>query len=203
MSNPVDCGGPPIGDERGLKILEALVADPKVAALIVPVAGAVDMFSEGLSRDCAIVAKTTDKPIFMVWGAPPGTDDHYYYKMLDGGLPVFRTFGNCVDAMKAYFDYWAFVRRYRSPFTDAPTAPLPAAKKAKRILDAAPGSTQARPARDRRPRRGPECARGAKRCRSTRRRRSSRPTASSRHATCCATARPKRCGPRSSSGTPW
>ena len=138
VSNPVDCGGPPIGDERGLKILEALVADPKVAALIVPVAGAVDMFSEGLSRDCAIVAKTTDKPIFMVWGAPPGTDDHYYYKMLDGGLPVFRTFGNCIDALKAYFDYWAFVRRYRSPFVDAPTAPLPAAKKAKRILDATP-----------------------------------------------------------------
>ena len=145
VSNPVDCGGPPIGDERGLKILEALVADPKIAALIVPVAGAVDMFSEGLSRDCAIVSKTTDKPIFMVWGAPPGTDDHYYYKMLDGGLPVFRTFGNCVDALRAYFDYWAFVRRYRSPFAAAPTAPLPAAKKAKRILDAASASTQARP----------------------------------------------------------
>jgi acyl-CoA synthetase (NDP forming) len=139
VSNPVDCGGPPIGDERGLKILQALVADPKVAALIVPVAGAVDMFSEGLSRDCAIVAKATDKPIFMVWGAPPGTDDHYYFKMLDAGLPVFRTFGNCVEAAKAYFDYWAFVRRYRSPFADAPTAPLPAAKKAKRILAAAPG----------------------------------------------------------------
>ena len=145
VSNPVDCGGPPIGDERGLKILQALVADPNVAALIVPVAGAVDMFSEGLSRDCAIVAKTTDKPIFMVWGAPPGTDDHYYFKMLDGGLPVFRTFGNCVDAVKAYFDYWEFVRRYESPFADAPTAPLPAAKKAKRILDAAPGGAQARP----------------------------------------------------------
>jgi len=138
VSNPVDCGGPPIGDERGLKILEALVADPKVSALIVPVAGAVDMFSEGLSRDCAIVAKTTDKPIFMVWGAPPGTDDHYYFRMLDGGLPVFRTFGNCVEAVKAYFDYWAFVRRYESPFADAPTAPLPAAKKAERILAAAP-----------------------------------------------------------------
>jgi acyl-CoA synthetase (NDP forming) len=140
VTNPVDCGGPPIGDERGLKILEALVADPRVAALIVPVAGAVDMFSEGLSRDCAIVARTTDKPIFMVWGAPPGTDDHYYYKMLDAGLPVFRTFGNCVDAVKAYFDYWAFVRRYRSPFADAPTTPLPAARKARRILaDAPPG----------------------------------------------------------------
>ena len=138
VSNPVDCGGPPVADERGRTILEAIVADPKVSALIVPLAGAVDMFSEGLSRDCIAVQATTDKPIFMVWGAPPGTDDHYYHRMLDGGLAVFRTFGNCVNAVKAYFDYWAFVRRHRSPFADAPTAPLPAAKKAKRILDAAP-----------------------------------------------------------------
>ena len=27
----------------------------------------------------------------------PGTDDTYYKRLLDGGLPVFRTFGNCVD----------------------------------------------------------------------------------------------------------
>jgi len=98
------------------------------------------MFSEGLSRDCVAVAQTTDKPIFMVWGAPPGTDDHYYHRMLGGGLPVFRTFGNCVEAVKAYFDYWAFARRHRSPFADAPTTPLPAAKRARRVVDgAAPG----------------------------------------------------------------
>jgi len=130
-----------VADERGRKILEAIVADPRVSALIVPLAGAVDMFSEGLSRDCVAVQKTTDKPIFMVWGAPPGTDDHYYHRMLDGGLPVFRTFGNCVNAVKAYFDYWAFTRRHRSPFADAPTAPLPAAKKAKRILADAPAGS--------------------------------------------------------------
>ncbi|MEI8001129.1 MAG: acetate--CoA ligase family protein [Actinomycetes bacterium] len=138
VSNPVDCGGPPVADERGRKILEALVADPKVAALIVPLAGAVDMFSEGLTRDCIAVQATTDKPIFMVWGAPPGTDDTYYHRMLDGGLMVFRTYGNCVRAVKAYFDHWAFVRRYRTTFADAPTEPLPAAKKARKILDAAP-----------------------------------------------------------------
>jgi acyl-CoA synthetase (NDP forming) len=140
VSNPVDCGGPPVADERGRKILEAIVADPRVSAVIVPLAGAVDMFSEGLSRDCVAVAQTTDKPIFMVWGAPPGTDDHYYHRMLGGGLPVFRTFGNCVEAVKAYFDYWAFARRHRSPFADAPTTPLPAAKRARRVVDgAAPG----------------------------------------------------------------
>ena len=142
VSNPVDCGGPPVGDARGMKILEAIVADPKIGAVIVPIPGAVEMFSVGLSRDLPLIAQQTDKPIFVVWGAPPGTDDTYYYKLLDGGLPVFRTFGNCVTATRAYFDYWGFARRHKSPFTDAPRTPLPAAKRARKLLDPAPrGST--------------------------------------------------------------
>src|SRR5262249_2704410 len=68
------------------------------------------------------------------WGAPPGTDDTYYRKLLDGGLPVFRTFANCVGAIRACVDYAEFARRYRSPFADAPTTPLPAAARARRIL---------------------------------------------------------------------
>ena len=42
-------------------------------------------------------ARRPTKPIFVVWGAPAGTDDTYYKRLLDGGLPVFRTFDNCVD----------------------------------------------------------------------------------------------------------
>jgi len=141
VSNPVDCGGPPVGDERGIKILEAIVNDPRVGALIVPIAGAVEMFNVGLSRDLPIIAQQTDKPIFTIWGAPAGTDDTYYYKLLDGGLPVFRTFGNCVTAVKAYMDYWAFVRRFRSPFLDAPRQPSSAAGRAKKVLTGAPGGS--------------------------------------------------------------
>jgi acetate---CoA ligase (ADP-forming) len=99
------------------------------------------MFSDPFTRDLVDVAKTTHKPIFVVWGAPPGTDDTFYFRLLDGGLPVFRTFGNCVKAVKAYIDYWKFSSRYRSPFDDAPTEPSPAAAKARRVLaDAAPGA---------------------------------------------------------------
>jgi len=142
VSNPVDCGGPPVADARGRQILELLVADPRVDLLVVPITGAVELFSEPFTRDLVDVAATTDTPIFVIWGAPPGTDDTYYFRLLDGGLPVFRTFGNCVKAVKAYLDYWDFAARYRSPFADAPTEPLPAAAKARRILaDAPPGTT--------------------------------------------------------------
>jgi acetate---CoA ligase (ADP-forming) len=141
VSNPVDCGGPPVADARGRRILDLLLADRNVDLLVVPITGAVEMFSEPFTRDLVDVAKTTDKPIFVVWGAPPGTDDTFFLRLLDGGLPVFRTFGNCVTAVKAYVGYWDFAARYRSPFDSAPTEPSPAAAKARRVLaDAAPGA---------------------------------------------------------------
>jgi acyl-CoA synthetase (NDP forming) len=134
VSNPVDCGGPPVADARGRRIIDAILADPNVDILVVPITGAVVAFSEPFTRDLVDAARTTDKPIFVVWGAPPGTDDTYYRRLLDGGLPTFRTFANCVKAVRAYVDYWTFARRYRSPFRDAPTEPLPAASRVRRVL---------------------------------------------------------------------
>ena len=134
VSNPVDCGGPPVADRRGRAILDRILADDAVDVLVVPITGAVDLFSNPLTRDLVEVAPTTSKPIFVVWGAPPGTDDTYYLRLLHGGLPVFRTFSNCVGALRAYADYWRFAGRFRSPFADAPTEPTPAATRAGRIL---------------------------------------------------------------------
>src|SRR5437660_788931 len=127
VSNPVDSGGPPVADARGRRILGLIVADPYVDVVVVLITGVVEMFSEPFTRDLVEVAKTTDKPVFVIWGAPPGTDDTFYFRLLDGGLPVFRTFANCVKAVRAYVDYWEFAARYRSPFAHAATEPSPAA----------------------------------------------------------------------------
>jgi acyl-CoA synthetase (NDP forming) len=134
VSNPVDCGGPPVADARGRKILDVILADERIDVVVIPITGAVVTFSEPFTRDIIDAARSTSKPIFVVWGAPPGTDDTYYRRLLDGGLPVFRTFGNCVSAVRSYVDYWSFAARYRSPFASIPTAELPAAKKARRLL---------------------------------------------------------------------
>jgi acyl-CoA synthetase (NDP forming) len=140
VSNPVDCGGPPVADKRGRQILDVILADKNIDILVIPITGAVAMFSEPFTRDIIEVAQTSTKPIFVIWGAPAGTDDTYYKRLLDGGLPVFRTFNNCVKSVKAYVDYWSFTARYRSPFASAAAAPSLTAKKARKLLaDVPPG----------------------------------------------------------------
>ncbi len=137
VSNPVDCGGPPVMRPAGRKILDLIIADPNVDILICPITGALEAMSMPLARDLVEVAKTTDKPIFVVWGSPVGTEPAYRDVLLASQLPVFRTFHNCVQAVKAYLDYWTFATRYRSPFDDAPTEPLAAATRARKVLEAA------------------------------------------------------------------
>jgi acyl-CoA synthetase (NDP forming) len=134
VSNPVDNGGPPSGDARGRKILDAIVADKHVDLVICPITGALPSMADQLTRDLADVAETTDKPICVIWGSP--TYDTVAYKTLRASskLAVFHTFGNCVRAVRAYFDYHQFQSGYRSPFAKPVTRPLPAAAKARALL---------------------------------------------------------------------
>ena len=136
VSNPVDNGGPPSSDWRGRKILDALVADPNVDLIICPITGALASMSKPLAQDLVDVSKTTDKPICVIWGSPVEDDPAYKDVLLSSQVPMFRTFGNCVRAVRAYFDYHAFRLRYESPFDAVATRPSPAARRARPLLEA-------------------------------------------------------------------
>ena len=128
VSNPVDSGGPPVADSRGRKIIDAILADPNVSLLLVPITGALETMSAPFARDLVDASRETDKPIFVVWGSPVGDESAYRDILLDSQLPVFRTFGNAVKAARAYFDYHSFREGYRSPFAKPVTRPSAAAK---------------------------------------------------------------------------
>ena len=121
---------------RGREILDAILADKNVDILVVPITGAVVMFSEPFTRDVIDAAKTTTKPIFVVWGAPSGTDDTYYKRLLDGGLPDVphvRQLRRGGEGLRRLLDVRGAlplaVRRR------ADRRRLPAAKKARKLLD--------------------------------------------------------------------
>ncbi|MFG2139435.1 acetate--CoA ligase family protein [Streptomyces sp. NPDC048650] len=135
VTNPVDNGGHPVGDWRGRKIIDAILADPSVGALICPITGPFPPMSDKLAQDLVDAAEQTDKLVCVVWGSPVGTEDAYRHTLLGSSrVATFRTFANCITAVRAWRDHHRFVAGYRSPFDDAPRTASPSARKAQALL---------------------------------------------------------------------
>ncbi|WP_405561596.1 acetate--CoA ligase family protein [Streptomyces sp. NBC_01180] len=135
VANPVDNGGHPVGDWRGRKIIDAILADPGVGVLICPITGPFPPMSDKLAQDLVDAAETTDKLVCVVWGSPVGTEEAYRTTLLGSSrVATFRTFGNCVTAVKAYLDHHRFTNGYRSPFDEAPRTPSPSFRKAQALM---------------------------------------------------------------------
>ncbi|MFJ6011133.1 acetate--CoA ligase family protein [Streptomyces sp. NPDC092952] len=135
VANPVDNGGHPVGDWRGRKIIDAILADPGVGVLICPITGPFPPMSDKLAQDLVDAAETTDKLVCVVWGSPVGTEEAYRTTLLGSSrVATFRTFGNCVTAVKAYLDHHRFTASYRSPFDEAPRTPSPSFRKAQALM---------------------------------------------------------------------
>ncbi|MFD8193710.1 acetate--CoA ligase family protein [Streptomyces wuyuanensis] len=135
VANPVDNGGHPVGDWRGRKIIDAILADPGVGVLICPITGPFPPMSDKLAHDLVDAAEATDKLVCVVWGSPVGTEEAYRTTLLGSSrVATFRTFGNCITAVRAYFDHHRFTTGYRSPFDEAPRTLSPSFRKAQALL---------------------------------------------------------------------
>ncbi|MGW6271355.1 acetate--CoA ligase family protein [Streptomyces sp. NPDC055060] len=135
VANPVDNGGHPVGDWRGRKIIDAILDDPEVGVLICPITGPFPPMSDKLAQDLVDAAEQTDKLVCVVWGSPVGTEEAYRTTLLGSSrVATFRTFGNCITAVRAYLDHHRFTTRYRSPFAEAPRAASPSFRKAQALM---------------------------------------------------------------------
>ncbi|MFI5545259.1 acetate--CoA ligase family protein [Streptomyces sp. NPDC051815] len=135
VANPVDNGGHPVGDWRGRKIIDAILADPSVGVLICPITGPFPPMSDRLAQDLVDAAERTDKLVCVIWGSPVGTEDAYRTTLLGSSrVATFRTFGNCITAVRAYLGHHRFTAHYRSPFEDAPRTPSPSYRKAQALM---------------------------------------------------------------------
>ncbi|MEV5145445.1 acetate--CoA ligase family protein [Streptomyces sp. NPDC052727] len=135
VANPVDNGGHPVGDRRGRKIIDALLADPAVGVLICPVTGPFPPLSDRLVQDLVEAAEETDKLVCVVWGSPAGTEPAYRDVLLGSSrVATFRTVRNCLTAVRAWLGHHRFVTDYRSPFDTAPRTPSPSFRKAEALM---------------------------------------------------------------------
>jgi acyl-CoA synthetase (NDP forming) len=134
VSNPVDSGGIATGDERGPKILQAILDDPNVGVLIAPIAGSFSPISDKLARDLVDAANNTNKPVCVIWGSPTADEEGYRDVLLRSQVPLFRSARNCLTAVKAYFDYHDFQSRFQSPFAEVFLKEAASAKAARALL---------------------------------------------------------------------
>ncbi|MFF8371310.1 acetate--CoA ligase family protein [Streptomyces lydicus] len=135
VANPVDNGGHPVGDRRGRKIIDAILADPSVGVLICPITGPFPPMSDKLAQDLVDAAEQTDKLVCVIWGSPVGTEDAYRRTLLGSSrVATFRTFANCITAVRAFLDHHRFTADYRSPFDDAPRVASPSARKVQALM---------------------------------------------------------------------
>ncbi|MDX3644934.1 acetate--CoA ligase family protein [Streptomyces sp. MB09-02B] len=135
VANPVDNGGHPVGDWRGPRILDAILDDPEVGVLICPITGPFPPMSDKLAQDLVAAAERTDKLVCVVWGSPVGTEAAYRETLLGSSrVATFRTFANCITAVRAHLDHSRFTAAYRSPFDEAPRSPSPSFRKAQALM---------------------------------------------------------------------
>ena len=98
--------------------------------VIVPFVANAYHLSDAIAHDVIEVAAASDKPICVIWGSPTGTEPIYQDVLIRSQVTVFRTFQQCITALKGYFGYHAARRRYVSPFAAGPVAPTDAGRAA-------------------------------------------------------------------------
>jgi acyl-CoA synthetase (NDP forming) len=138
VRNPVDNGAAIIKTGKGPAIIDAMADDANTDFIVTPIAGALPGLTETFAEELVALHRSGRKPSAVVW-ASPLIDDPAFRILVEGRVPLFRSFRNCVKALDAYFAYHSLADRYVSPLdgtgpgadrASAPSADRAAARKA-------------------------------------------------------------------------
>ncbi len=133
VRNPVDNGAVVLTQGLGPKIFEILLDDPSSDLVIVPITGVFPPLSDVLAREVVDAYASRRKPVIVVWSSPR-IDESAFRILVEGRVPMFRSFRNCVKALKAYLGYHRFAAGYRSPYEAAAVVSLGADREIEAML---------------------------------------------------------------------
>jgi acyl-CoA synthetase (NDP forming) len=119
VSNPVD-NGAQVVRKGGLnkRCIDICLDDPNVDILVCPITGILPSMSKVVAGDIVDAYREGRKPVVVIWGSPV-TDEEGYRILVEGGVPMFRSFRSFVVGLRRYLDYWRFLER----FEPRPVAP--------------------------------------------------------------------------------
>lgn len=129
VANPIDNGAGFLSDtqQRRLEVLDIIAADPNIDVIVIGLTGALGKGTDDFADDIFHWAKTAPKPVIGTWNSYK-TDEPGFQRLVESGVPVFRSFRNCFAALRAYADYeaWRPTRRTRRSLAAPLSASLPA-----------------------------------------------------------------------------
>ena len=125
--NPIDNGASLMSDtqQRRLEVLDLIAADPNIDVIVIGLTGAIGKGTDDFADDIFHWAKTSPKPVIGTWNSYK-TDEPGFQRLVESGVPVFRSFRNCFAAMRAYSEYqeWRKTRRSRPSLAAPLAAPM-------------------------------------------------------------------------------
>ena len=123
VSNPVD-NGAQVVRKGGLnrQCIDICLDDPNVDILVCPITGILPSMSKVVAGDIVDAYKEAKKPVIVIWGSPV-TDEEGYRILVEGDVPMFRSFRSFVVGLRRYLDYWRFLDRFEERPVPAPRIP--------------------------------------------------------------------------------
>ncbi|MGW4773465.1 acetate--CoA ligase family protein [Nocardia sp. NPDC004278] len=119
--NPVDNGGYSLLKGLGEKIVDAVLDDPAVGILLLPVSTPLPAMGPPIEAMALHAHARGDKPVITL-ALLPSTDDPVFRAMVNGGVPVVRNMRNAVSAANALLNH----PRRRNPEGVVDVSPVPA-----------------------------------------------------------------------------
>ena len=121
VSNPVDNGGTFIitqPAEIRRQVIRDICDDPAVGYTVVGITGAVASMTDPLGDDILALVDEVDKPIIATWNSFK-VDELGFDRLVESGVPLFRSFRGCFAALAAYYRY----QRHQEGFRVRPQLP--------------------------------------------------------------------------------
>lgn len=123
VSNPVDNGGTFITTQPAeirRQVIRDICDDPAVGYTVVGVTGAVPPMTDLLGDDIVALVDEVGKPIIATWNSLK-VDEVGFDRLIESGIPLFRSFRGCFAALAAYHRYQLHREgfRVRPPLPDA------------------------------------------------------------------------------------
>jgi len=107
--NPVDVTAQVINDPEGfMNVLDAMMDNPGIDALVIVVTMIYGAAGERLARDIVEISKRAGKPIALCWTAGDRLMENCFAILRKGEVPYFKSPVRCVKAVGALMNYGAF-----------------------------------------------------------------------------------------------